>query len=149
MIFGDFMRIYEFFTQWFTLGILFFVVDYNTEWLEVVTLGGLLAGSMLIALWTTLLDRLGADLAAGFGATREPRTLYYKKNTSPLPEIIHKAIVLIGVLFGVHLLSRYMPGYSMEITGPLISFLIAYGLVAVGIGSLLSVNLNKSSKDEK
>lgn len=142
MIFGDFMRIYEFLTQWFTLGFLFFAVDYFTTWLEVVTLGGLLAGSMLIGLWTTMLDCLGRKLAENLGGVREPRTLYYKKSNSTLTEILHKGIVLVGVVCGVYLLSCYMPGYTMEVSGPLISFLIAYGLLAVFLGKLMLFHIS-------
>lgn len=137
MIFGDFMRTYEFFTQWLSLGVIFFIIDYNTEWLQVVTLGGLVAGSMLIGFWATLLDRLGMSCAAKLGAADEPKTMYHKKNTSPIPKLLHKVIVLLGVLLGVYGLSQTLPGYTMEVSGPLVIFLIVYGYLAMFTGKLL------------
>ena len=136
MLIGDFMRIYEFCTQWLTLTVLFFIIDYHTEWLEVVTLGGLVAGSGLIGLWTTLLDRLATSCSACLrsASTRAP---YYHPHTSPWPEIFHKAIVLLGVFIGVVALSRILPGYTLKLNGVLTSFLFTYGLVATYIGKLL------------
>jgi len=142
MIVGDFMRIYEFFTQWITLGICFFIIDYNTEWLQVVTLGGLVAGSLLIGLWATLLDRMGGSCAVALGGHNEPKTLYHKKNTSLLPELSHKAIVLLGVLLGVYGLALTMPGYSLEVTGQLVTFLFAYGFFAIFLGKLLKKTIS-------
>lgn len=136
MLFGDFMRIYEFCTQWLTLGILFFIIDYNTEWLQVVTLGGLVAGSMLIGFLATLLDRVGYSCACGLGGYSTIITTSHSwKSTAA--EIVHKAIVLVGVLTGVYGLSLVMPGYTMEIDGPLVCFLLAYGYFSMGLGKIL------------
>ena len=136
MLFGDFMRIYEFCTQWLTLTILFFIIDYHTEWLEVVTLGGLVAGSGLIGLWTTLLDRLAVSCSARLHSART-KGAFYQPHTSPWPEIFHKAIVLLGVFLGVVALSRILPGYTLKLNGAITSFLFAYGLIATYLGKLL------------
>ena len=46
---GDVMkeRFYNWATMWLTLSVLFFLVEYGTNWLEVVTLGGLVAGAFI------------------------------------------------------------------------------------------------------
>lgn len=143
MIIGDFMRIYEFCTQWLSLGMLFFIVDYYTEWLEVVTLGGLVAGSLLIGLWTTALDRLGSACAARISACAQPQPWQPHRQASALPEMIHKGIVLLGVLVGVYGISKILPGYSLELTGQFIVCLLAYGLVAISLGKSLERKNNK------
>lgn len=139
MINGDFMRIYEFCTQWLSLGMLFFIVDYYTEWLEVVTLGGLVAGSLLIGLWTTALDRLGSACAAHISACAQPQPWQSHRQASALPEMVHKGIVLLGVLLGVYAISEILPGYTLVLTGPFVACLLAYGLVAISLGRSLSV----------
>ena len=46
---GDVMkeRFYNWATMWLTLSVIFFLVEYATTWLEVVTLGGLVAGAVI------------------------------------------------------------------------------------------------------
>ena len=46
---GDVMkeRFYNWATMWLTLSVLFFLVEYSTNWLEVVTLGGLVVGAFI------------------------------------------------------------------------------------------------------
>ena len=45
---------YNLFTEWVTLATIFFLANYLMNFVEVVTLGGLVAGSFLIGAWTTL-----------------------------------------------------------------------------------------------
>lgn len=40
-------KMYNLATLWLTLSVLFFLVEYLTGWLEVVTLGGLVAGAFI------------------------------------------------------------------------------------------------------
>ena len=40
-------RFYNWATMWLTLSVIFFLVEYGTNWLEVVTLGGLVAGAFI------------------------------------------------------------------------------------------------------
>ncbi|MGM9569675.1 MAG: hypothetical protein ACI3XC_06325, partial [Phascolarctobacterium sp.] len=40
-------RFYNWATMWLTLSVIFFLVEYATNWLEVVTLGGLVAGAFI------------------------------------------------------------------------------------------------------
>ena len=39
---------YNLFTQWITLSVIFFLANYACNFIEVVTLGGLVAGSFMI-----------------------------------------------------------------------------------------------------
>ena len=43
---------YNLFTQWITLSVIFFLANYACNFIEVVTLGGLVAGSFLIGACT-------------------------------------------------------------------------------------------------
>ena len=40
-------KFYNWATMWLTLSVIFFLVEYLTDWLEVVTLGGLVAGAFI------------------------------------------------------------------------------------------------------
>lgn len=55
---GELNMLYNLFTQWLTLSFIFFTVQYYTEWLEVVTLGGLVTGSFISGAWMTAAARL-------------------------------------------------------------------------------------------
>lgn len=134
------MRIYEFCTQWLTLGMLFFVIDYHTQWLDVVTLGGLVAGSLIIACWTVMLDRLGRRLAL---LAVPMLSEGYPRPQNALPGVLHKALVLMGIFAGVYLLCQVLPGYTLTVSGSLVTFLIVYGLVAIALGNLLHINLDR------
>ena len=53
---------YNLFTQWITLSVIFFLANYACNFIEVVTLGGLVAGSFMIGAWTVLVERLAQRL---------------------------------------------------------------------------------------
>lgn len=127
------MRIYEVVTQWVTLSVLFFVVEYNIDLLKVVTLGGLVAGSVLIGAWAVLQDRLGVVLGQRMLiALGQPKT-----SGNSLPELVHKVFTLLGMLVGMQLLPEILPGYSFEINGYIVAFTFAFGLIAVKLGQIL------------
>lgn len=107
---------YNLFTQWITLGVIFFLANYTCDFIEVVTLGGLVAGSFLVGAWTTLLERF----------------------TQRLPNFTGKAAVCAGVLLGVQALGNLLPGYKVEANSPLIVFLLIYSGLAIFIGKLLN-----------
>lgn len=113
---GDFM--YSIFTQWITLSVIFFLIIYSTEILDVVTLGGLTAGSFMIAAWAVLL------------------VLCQKR----LPKYTAIAFVIAGMSVGVDLLCTFMPGYDMELSGELIVFIIAFSAFGIWQNNLLKKN---------
>ena len=107
---------YNLFTEWITLATLFFLANYLMTFVEVVTLGGLVAGSFLIGAWTTLVELLSRRL----------------------PEFTGKAAVCAGVLLGVQALESLLPGYKIEATGSLVVFLVIYSGLAISIGKILN-----------
>ena len=107
---------YNLFTEWITLATLFFLANYLMTFVEVVTLGGLVAGSFLIGAWTTFVELLSRRL----------------------PEFTGKAAVCAGVLLGVQALESLLPGYKIEATGSLVVFLVIYSGLAILIGKILN-----------
>lgn len=133
------MRIYEMVTQWVTLSLLFFIVEYNIDLLQVVTLGGLVVGSGIIAGWAVLQDRLGIVLGQRMlEALGQPQTTgEAPMSSNSLPELVHKVFTLLGMLVGMQLLPEILPGYDYEINGYIVAFTFAYGLIAVKLGQIL------------
>lgn len=133
------MRIYEMVTQWVTLSLLFFIVEYNIDLLQVVTLGGLVAGSGIIGGWAVLQDRLGVVLGQRMlEALGQPQTTgEAPMSSNSLPELVHKVFTLLGMLVGMQLLPEILPGYDYEINGYIVAFTFAYGLIAVKLGQIL------------
>lgn len=131
------MFIYEMCTQGLTLAVLFFGTIYCTEWIQVVTLGGLVAGSIAMGAWGVLQDRLGAVLAQrlmvalGMPPTKTPRS------SNALPELVHKVFAMLGMLVGLQLLGELLPGYTVVINGYLVAFCFIFALIAVSIGKML------------
>ena len=107
---------YNLFTQWITLSVIFFLVNYVCNVIEVVTLGGLVAGSFLLGAWTVLVERLAQRLHNFTG----------------------KAGVCAAVLLGVQALGNLLPGYKVEASCLLLVFLIIYSGLAIFIGKLLN-----------
>lgn len=133
------MRIYEMVTQWVTLSLLFFIVEYNIDLLQVVTLGGLVAGSGIIAGWAVLQDRLGVVLGQRMleALGQLQTTGEAPMSSNYLPELVHKVFTLLGMLVGMQLLPEILPGYDYEINGYIVAFTFAYGLIAVKLGQIL------------
>lgn len=106
---------YNIFTQWLTLSVIFFAVIYQTEWLEVVTLGGLLTGTTLLSALVTIMVRL------------------FRR----LPVYTCRAAVIAGTLLSVELLRSLLPGYIIVDRLALTVFLALYGILAVLIDNVL------------
>ena len=107
---------YNLFTQWITLSVMFFLANYAFNFIEVVTLGGLVAGSYLLGAWATLVERLAKGL----------------------PNFTGKAAVCAGVLLGAQALEIVLPGYKVEASGAVVMFLVIYSALAIFIGKLLN-----------
>ncbi len=106
---------YNLFTQWLTLSVIFFLMDYAFNFIQVVTLGGLVAGSFMLGVWTTFAERLARKL----------------------PSFIGKAVVCAAVLLGVEGLCVVLPGYELEVSAGLVMFLVIYSALAIYIGRFL------------
>ena len=109
------IKMYNIFTQWLTLSVIFFLADYITGLVDVVTLGGLVAGSFIIGAWTTLMQRA----------------------STLLPRFTGKALVVASVFMGVQVLCQVLPGYTADVTPALMIFLVLYSAVAVAAGNYL------------
>ena len=107
---------YNLFTQWITLSVMFFLANYAFNFIEVVTLGGLVAGSFIIGACTVLVECF----------------------TKHLPNFTGKAAVVAGVLLGALALEIVLPGYKVEASGAVVVFLIIYSAFAIFIGKLLN-----------
>lgn len=106
---------YNFFTKWITLAMVFFIANYFCNFIEVVTLGGLVAGSFIISAWAVLVERLARRL----------------------PKFTGKAAVCAGVILGVQALASLLPGYKIEASSGLVVFLVIYSALAIFIGNFL------------
>ena len=91
---------------------MFFLANYAFNFIEVVTLGGLVAGSFIIGAWTVLVERF----------------------TKYLTNFTGKAAVVAGVLLGVQALEFVLPGYNVEASGDVVVFLVIYSALAMFIG---------------
>lgn len=108
--------LYNIFTQWLTLGVIFFIGNYLGNFIQVVTLGGLIAGSFIIAAVTTLVE-------------------YHSSQN--LPYFTGKAAVYCITLLTAHLLCVFMPGYSVNLGYSEIAFLAVFSAAATFIGGIL------------
>lgn len=106
---------YNLFTKWVTLGTIFFLLNYAFSFVEVVTIGGLVAGSVLIGGWTVIAGRLAQGL----------------------PKFTGRAAVCAAVLVGVQALSAVLPGYRVEASPQTVAFLVFYGVLAIIMGKFL------------
>lgn len=109
---------YNIFTQWITLSVIFFLTVYSTDILEVVTLGGLIAGSFMVAAWSVLL------------------VLCQKR----LPKFTAIAFVTAGTAVGIDLLCTFMPGYTMELSWEVIIFIIIFSAFSIWQDKILKRN---------
>ena len=106
---------YNLFTQWVTMSIIFFLVNYQGSLLQVVTLGGLVLGSLLVGLVVTLADELGRHLSFFTG----------------------RALVLAAAFLGLEGVCTFLPGYSLEMNWRVLVFVMGYAVFAICIGNIL------------
>ena len=132
-------RFYNWATMWLTCSVIFLLVEYATDWLEVVTLGGLVAGAVIE----------GFIVNMGLGLM----WLIVSKpfNQGELAEALHmytdlaKAIVVVAAFVweGAITLAKLMPGYTMHTTLPhLVFLLLLYPLVGIVLEILIRKRSN-------
>ena len=138
---GDVMkeRFYNWATMWLTLSVIFFLVEYATNWLEVVTLGGLVAGAFIEGFIVNMgLGLMWLIVSKSFKQVElaEAMTMYTE---------LAKAIVVVAAFVweGVITLAKLMPGYTMHTTLPhLIFLLLVYPLVGIVLEILIRKRSN-------
>lgn len=127
---GDIMKnkLYNWATLWLTYSVIFFLVEYLTDWLEVVTLGGLVAGAFLE----------GFFLLLGTGLMRIIVSKDFKRLPLKLALLrkrdILKALVVVAAFSweGALTLSHVMPGYTLHTyVYHLLFLLLLYPLAAI------------------
>lgn len=104
-------KLYDFMTMWLTMSLIFFCAEYFTEWLEVVTFGGLVVGSGVVGLFAVFGLALGRRVAS-----KE----LYQGNLSGTEAYMEwaKALVVTAAFIwqGVLTICRVLPGYTMHST---------------------------------
>ena len=121
-------RIYDGVTMWLTLSVIFFIVEYATEWLEVVTLGGLVAGAFIEG----LIVLLGLKLM-GVVVSREFMRGSVRQAVSRRGDLL-KALIIVAAFAweGALTLCHLLPGYELHSgAGHLLFLLAAYPLAAI------------------
>ena len=127
-------RFYNWATMWLTLSVIFFLVEYATNWLEVVTLGGLVAGAVIEGFIVNMgLGLMWLIVSKSFKQVElaEAMTMYTE---------LAKAIVVVAAFVweGAITLAKLMPGYTMHTTLPhLIFLLLVYPLVGIVLEILI------------
>ena len=125
--------------MWLTLSVIFFLVEYATTWLEVVTLGGLVAGAVIEGFIVNMgLGLMWLIVSKSFKQVElaEAMTMYTE---------LAKAIVVVAAFVweGVITLAKLMPGYTMHTTLPhLIFLLLVYPLVGIVLEILIRKRSN-------
>ena len=100
-------KLYNFMTLWLTMSLIFFGVEYVTNWLEVVTLGGLVTGAFIVGLF----------LMMGLGLTRAvvSKRLYVEGLFSQPGELAKGLVITAAFAWqGVLNVCRVLPGYTLH-----------------------------------
>ena len=135
-------RFYNWATMWLTLSVIFFLVEYGTNWLEVVTLGGLVAGAFIE----------GFIVNMGLGLMWLIVSKPFKQ--APLAEAMEmytelaKAIVVVAAFVweSAITLAKLMPGYTLHTSLPhLVFLLVVYPLVGIVLEILIRKRSNSSN----
>ena len=127
-------RFYNWATMWLTLSVIFFLVEYATTWLEVVTLGGLVAGAVIEG----FIVNMGLGLM--WLIVSKPFKQAELSEAMAMYTELAKAIVVVAAFVweGAITLAKLMPGYTMHTTLPhLIFLLLVYPLVGIVLEILI------------
>lgn len=127
-------RFYNWATMWLTLSVLFFLVEYGTNWLEVVTLGGLVAGSFIEGFIVNMgLGLMWLIVSKPFKEAELEQALGMHSD-------LLKAIVVTAAFVweGAITLAKLMPGYTMHTSVThLVFLLLVYPLVGIVLEKII------------
>ena len=132
-------KFYNWATMWLTLSVIFFLVEYATTWLEVVTLGGLVAGAVIEG----FIVNMGLGLM--WLIVSKPFKQAELSEAMDMYTELAKAIVVVAAFVweGAITLAKLMPGYTMHTTLPhLIFLLLVYPLVGIVLEILIRKRSN-------
>lgn len=127
-------RFYNWATMWLTCSVIFLLVEYATDWLEVVTLGGLVAGAVI--------EGFIVNMGLGLMWLIVSKTFKEASVTEALGMYsdLAKAIVVTAAFVweGAITLAKLMPGYTMHSTFPHLMFLLLiYPLVGIVLEKII------------
>ena len=121
-------RFYNWATMWLTCSVIFLLVEYATDWLEVVTLGGLVAGAVIEGFIVNMgLGLMWLIVSKPFKEASVTEALGMYSDLA-------KAIVVTAAFVweGAITLAKLMPGYTMHSTVPhLLFLLLIYPLMGI------------------
>lgn len=128
-------KIYNLATLWLTLSVLFFLVEYATGWLEIVTLGGLVAGAFIEGVFVVIGLKLKRFVVS--------KRIYFslKQFVANRSDAL-KALVVTAAfsMEGVLTICRALPGYSLNFSIPhAIFLLLVYPLLALDLEQIIMV----------
>ena len=127
-------RFYNWATMWLTCSVIFLLVEYATDWLEVVTLGGLVAGAVIEGFIVNMgLGLMWLIVSKPFKEASVTEALGMDGDLA-------KAIVVTAAFVweGAITLAKLMPGYTMHSTLPhLIFLLLIYPLVGIVLEKII------------
>ena len=127
-------RFYNWATMWLTCSVIFLLVEYATDWLEVVTLGGLVAGAVI--------EGFIVNMGLGLMWLIVSKTFKEASVTEALGMYsdLAKAIVVTAAFVweGAITLAKLMPGYTMHSTFPHLMFLLLiYPLMGIVLEKII------------
>ena len=127
-------RFYNWATMWLTCSVIFLLVEYATDWLEVVTLGGLVEGAVI--------EGFIVNMGLGLMWLIVSKTFKEASVTEALGMYsdLAKAIVVTAAFVweGAITLAKLMPGYTMHSTVPhLVFLLLIYPLVGIVLEKII------------
>lgn len=127
-------RFYNWATMWLTCSVIFLLVEYATDWLEVVTLGGLVAGAVIEGFIVNMgLGLMWLIVSKPFKEASVTEALGMYSDLA-------KAIVVTAAFVweGAITLAKLMPGYTMHSTFPHFMFLLLiYPLVGIVLEKII------------
>ena len=127
-------RFYNWATMWLTCSVIFLLVEYATDWLEVVTLGGLVAGAAIEGFIVNMgLGLMWLIVSKPFKEASVTEALGMYSDLA-------KAIVVTAAFVweGAITLAKLMPGYTMHSTVPhLLFLLLIYPLMGIVLEKII------------
>ena len=127
-------RFYNWATMWLTCSVIFLFVEYATDWLEVVTLGGLVAGAVIEGFIVNMgLGLMWLIVSKPFKEASVTEALGMYGDLA-------KAIVVTAAFVweGAITLAKLMPGYTMHSTVPhLVFLLLIYPLMGIVLEKII------------
>ena len=127
-------RFYNWATMWLTCSVIFLLVEYATDWLEVVTLGGLVAGAVIEGFIVNMgLGLMWLIVSKPFKEASVTEALGMYSDLA-------KAIVVTAAFVweGAITLAKLMPGYTMHSTvSHLVFLLLIYPLMGIVLEKII------------